>query len=77
MPSRFVVVVWRSNASRRPATRAGNPSNAASGAAAPLFCDEGYAGREFALAAAGLGAMVVRPKRKDERGRGPHLACPQ
>ena len=39
-----------------------------------LICDKGYAGREFALAAADLGATVVRPKRKDERGRGPHLA---
>jgi hypothetical protein len=39
-----------------------------------LICDKGYAGREFAASAAGLGATVVRPKRKDERGRGPHLA---
>ena len=39
-----------------------------------LICDKGYAGREFALAAADLGATVVRPKRKDERGCGPHLA---
>jgi transposase len=39
-----------------------------------LVADKGYAGREFALAAADLGATVVRPKRKDERGCGPHLA---
>jgi transposase len=39
-----------------------------------LVCDKGYAGRAFALAAAELGATVVRPKRRDERGRGPHLA---
>ena len=39
-----------------------------------LICDKGYAGREFALAAADLGATVVRPKRRDEPGRGPHLA---
>jgi transposase len=39
-----------------------------------LICDKGYAGREFAAAVAELGATVVRPKRKDEPGRGPHLA---
>jgi transposase len=44
------------------------------GGAETLICDKGYAGREFALAAADLGATVVRPKRKDEPGRGPHLA---
>lgn len=36
--------------------------------------DKGYAGREFEAQAAELGALVVRPRRKDERGRGPHLA---
>jgi transposase len=36
--------------------------------------DKGYAGRDFQAAAAALGATVVRPRRKDERGRGPHLA---
>jgi transposase len=41
---------------------------------AVLICDKGYAGREFAAAVAALGALVVRPKRKDEPGRGPHLA---
>ncbi|HEY5473494.1 MAG TPA: IS982 family transposase, partial [Candidatus Limnocylindrales bacterium] len=39
-----------------------------------LICDKGYAGREFAAAVADLGALVVRPARKDEPGRGPHLA---
>ena len=39
-----------------------------------LICDKGYAGREFAAAVAKLGATVVRPARKDEPGRGPHLA---
>ena len=39
-----------------------------------LICDKGYAGREFAVAVAELGATVVRPKREDEAGRGPHLA---
>ena len=39
-----------------------------------LVCDKGYAGREFAAVAAGLGVTVARPKRSDEAGRGPHLA---
>ena len=39
-----------------------------------LVCDKGYAGREFAGAAADLGVLVVRPARRDEPGRGPHLA---
>jgi Transposase DDE domain len=39
-----------------------------------LVCDKGYAGREFASGAADLGVLVVRPARKDEPGRGPHLA---
>jgi len=39
-----------------------------------LICDKGYAGREFAAAVADLGATVVRPRRADEAGRGPHLA---
>ena len=39
-----------------------------------LVADKGYAGREFAGAAADLGVIVVRPARKDEPGRGPHLA---
>lgn len=36
--------------------------------------DKGYAGAEFAADAALLDATVVRPRRKDERGAGPHLA---
>ena len=39
-----------------------------------LVCDKGYAGREFAGAAADLGVVVVRPLRKDEAGAGPHLS---
>ena len=39
-----------------------------------ILCDKGYAGREFAEAVAALGARVVRPRRRDEPGRGPHLA---
>jgi hypothetical protein len=36
--------------------------------------DKGYAGADFEVDAAALGATVVRPRRKDERGSGPHLA---
>ncbi|MBS1887814.1 MAG: IS982 family transposase [Actinobacteria bacterium] len=36
--------------------------------------DKGYAGADFEADAAGLGATVVRPQRKDEPGGGPHLA---
>jgi hypothetical protein len=36
--------------------------------------DKGYAGRQFEARAAELGALIVRPRRKDEPGRGPHLA---
>jgi hypothetical protein len=39
-----------------------------------LLCDKGYAGRDFAREVAELGATVIRPKRKDEPGDGPHLA---
>jgi transposase len=39
-----------------------------------LICDKGYAGRDFATAVAELGATVARPARRDEPGRGPHLA---
>ena len=39
-----------------------------------LVCDKGYAGREFAASVAEMGALVVRPARKDEAGHGPHLA---
>jgi len=41
---------------------------------AVLICDKGYAGRDFAAAVAEMGALVVRPARKDEPGHGPHLA---
>jgi hypothetical protein len=36
--------------------------------------DKGYAGREFEAQARDLGAEIVRPRRKDEPGQGPHLA---
>ncbi|HTZ85083.1 MAG TPA: IS982 family transposase [Solirubrobacteraceae bacterium] len=36
--------------------------------------DKGYAGREFAAAVGELNATIVRPRRKDEPGHGPHLA---
>ena len=36
--------------------------------------DKGYAGADFEADAAELGATVVRPRRKDERGDGPNLA---
>lgn len=39
-----------------------------------LLSDKGYAGKEFTEAAAGLGAIHVRPVRKDEPGVGLHLA---
>ena len=39
-----------------------------------LVGDKGYAGRAFAEGVADLGATIVRPRRRDEPGRGPHLA---
>jgi hypothetical protein len=36
--------------------------------------DKGYAGRDFQAQAAQLGVLIVRPRRKDEPGKGPHLA---
>jgi hypothetical protein len=36
--------------------------------------DKGYAGKAFTTNAAALGVSVLRPRRKDERGRRPHLA---
>jgi hypothetical protein len=39
-----------------------------------ILGDKGYAGRDFEAEAAALGATVVRPRRKDEPGSGPHLA---
>jgi len=39
-----------------------------------LLGDKGYAGREFALKVAKLDATIIRPRRKDEPGKGPHLA---
>jgi hypothetical protein len=42
--------------------------------AVTVIGDKGYAGRDFATKAAALGATLLRPSRKDEPGRGPHLA---
>jgi Transposase DDE domain len=39
-----------------------------------LLGDKNYAGREFAAKVDQLGATIVRPRRKDEAGQGPHLA---
>jgi hypothetical protein len=39
-----------------------------------LLGDKGYAGRDFATAVSQRGATIVRPRRKDEPGNGPHLA---
>jgi Transposase DDE domain len=39
-----------------------------------LIGDKGYAGRQFAQAVKDLDATMLRPRRKDEPGRGPHLA---
>lgn len=39
-----------------------------------LLGDKGYAGRAFAAAVTDLDATIVRPTRRDEAGRGPHLA---
>jgi len=39
-----------------------------------IVCDKGYAGREFAAAVAQLGATILRPARRNEPDRGPHLA---
>jgi hypothetical protein len=39
-----------------------------------LIGDKGYAGREFASQVQDLDAAIIRPRRKDEPGKGPHLA---
>jgi transposase len=39
-----------------------------------VVADKGYAGRDFQAQAAELGVLIVRPRRKDEPGKGPHLA---
>jgi hypothetical protein len=39
-----------------------------------LIGDKGYAGAQFAAAADDMNATIIRPRRKDEPGRGPHLA---
>jgi hypothetical protein len=42
--------------------------------AVTVIGDKGYAGKEFEAAAAQLDALIVRPRRKNERGNKPHLA---
>jgi hypothetical protein len=39
-----------------------------------LLGDKGYTGRAFANAVRDMDATIVRPRRRDEPGRGPHLA---
>lgn len=39
-----------------------------------IVCDKGYAGRDFAEQVSQLGATVLRPARRNEPQRGPHLA---
>jgi hypothetical protein len=39
-----------------------------------LLGDKGYAGREFARAVSELDATIIRPRRKNEPGRGVHIA---
>jgi transposase len=39
-----------------------------------IIADKGYTGRDFSAHAAELDATIVRPRRKDEPGKGPHLA---
>jgi hypothetical protein len=39
-----------------------------------LIGDKGYAGREFAGQLSDLDAAIIRPRRRDEPGKGPHLA---
>ena len=44
--------------------------------AAETIGDKGYAGRAFAQAVSELGATILRPRRKDEPGRGPAPEAP-
>jgi Transposase DDE domain len=39
-----------------------------------LIGDKNFRGRDFESELATLDALIMRPRRKDERGRGPHLA---
>jgi hypothetical protein len=39
-----------------------------------IVCDKGYAGREFEQAVSALGAVIIRPARKDEPDNPAHLA---
>lgn len=42
--------------------------------AVTLIGDKGYAGKAFAQAVNEMDATIIRPRRKDEPGQGPHLA---
>lgn len=42
--------------------------------AVTLIGDKGYAGKAFAQAVRDMNATILRPSRKDEPGKGPHLA---
>ena len=44
------------------------------GGAVTVIGDKGYAGQAFEAAATDLDALILRPRRKDEPGKGPHLA---
>jgi hypothetical protein len=39
-----------------------------------LICDKGYAGRQFAASVSEMGAVVMRPARKNEPENGLHLS---
>jgi Transposase DDE domain len=39
-----------------------------------VVCDKGYASADFEAKVREMGALVMRPTRRDEPGRGPHLA---
>ncbi len=39
-----------------------------------MIGDKGYTGRDFETEAAKLGTTILRPRRKNEKRRGPHLA---
>ena len=39
-----------------------------------LIGDKNFRGTQFEAQLAALDAMIIRPRRKDEAGRGPHLA---
>ena len=56
------------------ASRSRIPSHSRHSASSFPQSGRGYAGRELEQAAAQLAATIIRPRRKDEPGSGPHLA---